>query len=731
MRKLGLWCYDKHRLVIGLWVLGIVVFMVGSGVSGGKPSNDFTLPNTEAQRALDLLQKSFPQASGDSSQIVFHVDKGTLEQHRAEIDAVVADVAKQPTVVKNGVSDPLKGTISKDKQTAFATIQHDKTQNDLDVDQLKKVVAAGQTSAAAKAAKKAGVQIALGGAPVQAVEQSEEGAPIYEIIGVVVAAIVLLVVLGSFTAMAMPLIATFTALLIGVSGITIASSAFSIADFTIQLASLIALGVGIDYGLLLISRIRNELAKGYDVRTSVGSAIDTAGRSVLFAAITVVIALCGMMVLGISFLNGPALGAGFAVAMTMFATVTLIPALLGTRLFGKRLKVGDSVNPDEESNFWARYSRFVQRHPIALLTTGLVILLVVASPVLGMRLASSDAGNGNKDDSSKQAYDLLSEGFGPGFNGPFIAAVKLPDSGDKKADLAKLQAVYKADPGVASVGEPVLNKSGDTATIQVTPNSKPQDKATETTLARIRTAVDPVEESTGVKVEVGGFTASSVDFAKVLSDKLPLFIGSIVGLSLLLLLIVFRSIVVPIKAGILNLLSILTALGVITFVFQDGHFGSLIGLEGTGPIEPFLPVLMFAVVFGLSMDYEVFLMSRMHEEWEHTKDSAYAVRHGFAMTGKVITAAALVMISVFAAFMLGGDRFIKLFGLGFASAIFFDAFVIRMMIVPSVMYLFGKRAWWIPNWLDKILPRVSIEGPEEPVPAAALAKQATKRSPKK
>ena len=731
MRKLGLWCYDKHRLVIGVWVALFVVAMVAMSASGGKGSNDFTLPDTEAQRALDLLQEKFPSAAGDTTRIVFHVDEGKLEDHRAQVDAVIADVAKQPTVVENGVSDPLKGTVSKDGQTAFATIQHTKQAQDLEIDDIKKVIAAGDTSSAAKTAENAGVKIALGGPAVETVEQNESGPPIYELIGVFVAALVLFVVLGSFTAMAMPLIATIIALFIGISGITVAMSAFSVPEWSIQLASLISLGVGIDYGLLLVSRVRNERAKGYDVRTSVGSAIDTAGRSVTFAGITVVIALVGMLVLRFSFLNGPALGAAFAVAMTMIATLTLIPALLGTRLFGKRLKASDSINPDQESHFWARYSRFVQKHPIVMAATGLVILLIVASPALNMRLASSDAGNGKTDDQSRQAYDLLSEGFGPGFNGPFIAAVELPDSGDKEAALAELKAAYADVSGVESVGDPVLNESGDTATIQVTPNSKPQDKATEDTLERIRNAVKPIEASTGAVVAVGGFTAGSVDFSAVLADKLPLFIGVIVGLSLLLLLVAFRSIAIPIKAGILNLLSILTALGVITWVFQSGNFGEVIGVNSTGPIEPFLPVLMFAVIFGLSMDYEVFLVSRMHEEWEHTKDAAYSVRHGMAMTGKVITAAALVMISVFGAFMLGGDRFIKLFGLGFASAIFFDAFVIRMLIVPSVMYLLDTRAWWIPKWLDKILPRISIEGPEEPVPAAALNKAPTGKSPKK
>ncbi|HWI22385.1 MAG TPA: MMPL family transporter [Baekduia sp.] len=717
MRAIGLWCYDKHRWVIGAWLIVAVAIAMAAGAAGGKTTNDFTLPGTESQRTYDLLQSKFPAASGDESRIVFHTESGTLEDKRADVEKVIAEVRKQPSLVEgpSAVSDPFEGTISKDGKTAFATITHSKAANDLKVEDIEKVIAAGQTSAAAKAAKSAGVQIEFGGNPVQFVEQNDQAAPIYELVGVAVAAVVLYVVLGSFSAMIMPLIAALLSIFIGSSIISIVSSITSVADFATQLATLISLGVGIDYGLLVLSRFRNERAKDHDIRTSVGSAVDTAGRSVLFAAITVVIALCGMILLGVSLLNWPALGAAIGVTLTMLATLTLVPALIGCKPLGRRVKVGDSVNPDEESHFWARYSRFAQRHPWKLGIAGLLILLVVASPVLNTRLASTDAGNGTPDKTSRKAYDLLTAGFGPGFNGPFLAAVELPPGGDSQADLAKFKSAYEQAPGVASVTDPVLNKAGDTATLSITPDSKPQDEATKDTLDRLRNEVaPPIEQETGAKVSIGGFTASSVDFAKVLSEKLPLFVAVVVGLSLLLLLVVFRSIAIPIKAGILNLLSIGTALGVITFVFQEGHFASLIGVHSTGPIEPFLPVIMFAIVFGLSMDYEVFLVTRMHEEWEHTKNSAYAVRHGMALTGKVVTAAALVMMSVFGAFMIGDDPILKLFGLGFAAAIFFDAFVIRLMVVPSVMFLLDKHTWWIPSWLDKALPVVSIEGPDEP-----------------
>jgi putative drug exporter of the RND superfamily len=434
--------------------------------------------------------------------------------------------------------------------------------------------------------------------------------------------------------------------------------------------------------------------------------MDTAGRSVLFAGSTVVIALLGMLLLGISFLNGPALASATAVALTMVSSLTLLPALLG--FFGRRVKpAAGTVAP----RGWARWSRWIERRPHAFAAAALVVLVVVALPLTGMRLGSGDAGNDGPTKTTRQAYDLLSSGFGPGFNGPLLVVAEVSGSG-ARAELTSLERTLRTTDGVAAVSAPTLNTRADTATLTVTPTSSPQDAATKDLLARLRNDVVPrFAQSGALRVSIGGSTASTVDFGDALASKLPVFIGVVIGLSVLLLLVVFRSVLIPIKAALLNLLSIGASLGVITFVFQDGHLGSLFGVHTTAPIEPFLPVMLFAIIFGLSMDYEVFLVTRMHEEWEKTRDAHHAVRHGLAVTGKVVMAAAIIMISVFGSFILGDDRTIKLFGLGLASAILFDAFVIRLVLVPALMHLFGRGAWWMPRQVERRLPRLSIEGP--------------------
>jgi RND superfamily putative drug exporter len=447
--------------------------------------------------------------------------------------------------------------------------------------------------------------------------------------------------------------------------------------------------------------------------------MDTAGRSVLFAGTTVVIALLGMLLLGVSFLNGPAIASAAAVALTMLSSLTLLPALLG--FFGHRVRPPRAADADAEPRGWARWSALVQRRPGAFAAGALVLLLLVAAPVTGMRLGSGDAGNDGPSKTTRKAYDLLSAGFGPGFNGPLLVAAEV-DGAAGKARLTALREKLAATKGVAAVGAPTYNAKGDAATLTVIPTSKPQDAATKDLLSTLRDDVVPGVTRAGpglAAVSIGGATATTVDFGDVLASKLPLFIAVVIGLSLLLLTVVFRSLLIPAKAAVLNLLSIGAALGVITFIFQDGHLASLIGVETTSPIEPFLPVMLFAIIFGLSMDYEVFLVTRMHEEWQHTRDAGYAVRHGLALTGKVVMAAAIIMISVFGSFVLGDDRTIKLFGVGLASAVLFDAFVIRLVLVPALMHLFGRASWWMPSWLNRRLPRLSIEGPAQEATAPA------------
>jgi RND superfamily putative drug exporter len=467
--------------------------------------------------------------------------------------------------------------------------------------------------------------------------------------------------------------------------------------------------VGIDYALLILNRFRAERATGSDVREATLTAMDTAGRSVLFAGTTVVVALLGMLLLGISFLNGPAIASALAVGVTMLSSLTLLPALLG--FFGHRVKPAATSDPDAEPRGWARWSDWIARRPRAFAAGALALLLVVAFPVTGMRLGSGDAGNDAPSKTTRKAYDQLSAGFGPGFNGPLLVAAQVNGAAGR-THLTKLAGELRQTKGVVAVTAPHYNQAGDTATLTVTPSSSPQAAATKDLLSRLRNdVVAPSTRGSDLSVSIGGATATTVDFGAVIASKLPVFIGVVIALSLLLLIVVFRSILVPVKAAVLNLLSIGAALGIITFVFQDGHLASLLGVETTGPIEPFLPVMLFAIIFGLSMDYEVFLVGRMHEEWEHTRDAHLAVRHGLALTGKVVMAAAIIMISVFGSFMLGDDRTIKLFGLGLASAVLFDAFVIRLVLVPALMYLFGRASWWMPHAVERRLPRLSIEGP--------------------
>jgi RND superfamily putative drug exporter len=568
---------------------------------------------------------------------------------------------------------------------------------------------------------KDGVQIALGGDTIHWANAKQGGAG--EFVGILVAAGVLFLTLG-VVAMWLPLINALFAMVVSLALMAVVGTRLiDVTDWTPQLAAMIGIGVGIDYALLILNRFRLERASGRDVREATLTALDTSGRAVLFAGIVVVIAMLGMLLLGLSFLYGPAIGAALSVLATMGAALTLMPALLSK--VGGRIKPakggGDGDAADRETGFAARWSGFVARRPLPVAIAALAVLLALAAPALHMRLASSDASTYKKSDTTRVAYDLLKQGFGAGFNGPLLLAVELPHKGDA-APLQKISAALSRQPGIASVLPPTVNRAGDTATLIAYPTTTPQDARTDDTVRRARdVTLPPIARETGARISIGGATATNLDFAQAVRDKLPLFIGVVVGLSLLLLGIVFRSVLVPIKAGIFNLLSISGAFGVVTLIFQDGHGASLFG-GATGPIESFLPIMVFAVVFGLSMDYEVFLVSRMHEEWVRTRDAKYAARHGLAMTGRVVTAAAVIMIAVFGAFAIGNERALAMMGVGFGSAIFIDAFIIRLLLLPAVMHLAGPAMWWLPSWLDKRLPHLHIERPDEArAPEPALA----------
>jgi RND superfamily putative drug exporter len=713
MRRFATWCTGHRKTVILSWVVALIGVGMISGSVGSDFTEEFKLPSSDSQEAFDLLEERFPQQSGVTAEIVYKAPAGADSPAvKKKMEGVFAEAGKLPHVseVASPYASGGAAAVSKDGEIAYATVQYDVTTDKLEKEDIKKLVAIG------KAANSDGLQVEVGGAPIEEVRQEEEGGSSSFMIGLLAAVVILLLTFGSVVAMGLPLITALFALGVGISLIILGTHVFDTADFAPELAGMIGLGVGIDYALFILTRFRNGLDEGLDPRPAAIAAVDTAGRAVLFAGITVIISLMGMLLLGISFLNGVAMAAALAVLFTMIAALTLLPALL--TIAGKRVDrlripgLGKREPSTAEDTRWFRWSREIQRRPVlsAVLSGGLLLLLCV--PTLSLRLGSNDAGTDPAGSSTREAYDLLAEGFGPGFNGPFAMVAALPGKGEDGA-LVTLRNTLKNEEGVAKVTSITLNPAKDTGVFQLYPTTSPQSTDTTKLLDHIRNDVlPPIEQRTGARLHVGGITAIFEDFGDAIAEKLPLFIGVVVLLSALLLMAVFRSVLVPLKAMVMNLLSIGAAFGLIVAVFQWGWGASLIGVDGTGPIISFFPVFLFAIIFGLSMDYEVFLMSRIHEEWESKHDATLAVTRGLALTGRVITAAAAIMVTVFASFMLGDDRIIKLFGLGLASAVLIDAVIIRSVLVPAVMQLFGKNAWWLPGWLDRILPRLHVEPAE-------------------
>ena len=717
MRRFATWCTGHRKTVILSWIVALIgIGMISSSV-GSDFTEEFKLPSSDSQEAFDLLEERFPQQSGVTAEIVYKAPAGADSAAvRKKMEGVFAEAAKLPHVSE--VASPYAtggaAAISEDGEIAYATVQYNVTTDKLEKDDIKKLLAIG------KAANSDGLQVEVGGAPIEEVRSEEEGDSSFAI-GLLAAVVILLLTFGSAVAMGLPLITALFALGVGLSLVTLGTHVFDTAEFAPQLAAMIGLGVGIDYALFILTRFRNGLDEGLEPRQAAIAAVDTAGRAVLFAGITVIISLMGMLLLGITFLYGVAMSAAIAVLFTMIAALTLLPALL--TIAGKRVDrlripgLGKREPSTAEDTRWFRWSREIQKRPVlsAVLSGGLLLLLCV--PTLSLRLGSNDAGTDPAGSSTREAYDLLADGFGPGFNGPFAMVAALPSKGDDEA-LVTLHKTLENEDGVAKLTAITLNPAKDTGVFQLYPTTSPQSADTTALLDHIRGEVlPPIEQKTGARMHVGGITAIFEDFGDAISEKLPLFIGVVVLLSALLLMIVFRSLLVPLKAMVMNLLSIGAAFGLIVAVFQWGWGASLIGVDGTGPIISFFPVFLFSIVFGLSMDYEVFLMSRIHEEWESSHDATMAVTRGLALTGRVITAAAAIMVTVFASFMIGDDRIIKLFGLGLASAVFIDAVIIRSVLVPAIMQLFGKSAWWIPAWLDRILPRLHVEPAEgDPAP---------------
>jgi RND superfamily putative drug exporter len=572
-----------------------------------------------------------------------------------------------------------------------------------------------------------GVQVELGGQAIEATQRVGFG--LSTAVGLLAAIVVLLLTFGSLIAMGLPIVTALFGLGTGLGVIALFTHAVDTPEFSSELAAMIGLGVGIDYALFILTRFREAYRTPgptfENSRESVVQAIDTAGRAVLFAGSTVVIALLGMMLLGVSFLYGVAISASIGVLLVMLASLTLLPALLtiagakvarGSRRSRRRARARGGQGPEltidgmpaSEGGAWLRWSAFVQHHSKAVAAISAGLMLAIAAPATALRLGSSDASNDPANQTTHKAYELLAAGFGQGFNGPLLVVAEKPGGG--AGSLAPLHRAIAAAPDVASVAPPKLNPNGSVATITVYPSSSPQAYATSQLVTHLREdVIPPLESGTGLKVYVGGVTAGSVDFATTLGQKLPLFIGVVVLLSALLLLIVFRSLLIPLQAAFMNLLSIGASLGVIVAIFQWGWLSSLMGVQ-QGPIESFIPVMLFAIVFGLSMDYEVFLVSRIHERWTLTRDNTRAVSEGLALTGRVVTAAAAIMVCVFLSFMLGEDRIIKEFGLSLASAVLLDALVVRCLLLPATLNLLGAATWKVPAWLDRLLPRMNIEG---------------------
>ena len=701
------------------WVLVLVAMIGVSSGLGTRQDNNFSLKGTESQRALDLLERDFAGRSGDVDQIVFHARQGRIADpaSRARIEKALTRVTRLPHVT-SVVSPFAPGggrAISRGGRIGFATVTFDEQVGTLPNSAAERVVSVSRE------ARSADLQVELGGPAIEQTRSYSFGTA--SAVGLAAAIVVLLIAFGSFLAMGLPVITALLGLGTAFGVIALVSQVIAMPNFSSELAAMIGLGVGIDYALFIVTRFRENRGGGVAVGAATVHAMDTSGRAVLLAGTTVILALLGMLVLGMSFLSGLAVASAIAVLLTMIAALTALPALLarvGRRISGpRRAQAAQPPDGAAGGGFWAGWAGIVQRHPWPAAIAGLAIMLVVAIPALSLQSGFSDAGNDPTGTTTRKAYDLLADGFGKGFNGPLEVVAQLPHRGDR-AVLGRVATELRGTPDVASVSKPSVSPAGRTAVYQVFPRSAPQADATTDLVRALRDRVlPPVERATGATLLVGGQTAGGIDFTNALNDKLPLFIAVVVGLAALLLLVVFRSLVIPLQAAVMNLLSIGAALGVTVAVFQHGWLGGLFGVE-PGPVEAWLPVMLFAIVFGLSMDYEVFLVSRIHEEWLGSGDPSHAIYTGVATTVRVITAAATIMICVFLAFTLSPELPVKMFGLSLASAVFVDAFVVRSLLLPAVLELMGRRTWAFPAWLDRVLPRLATE------PASEAAKEVTK-----
>jgi RND superfamily putative drug exporter len=772
--RLGTWCHNNRWPVVGIWVLALIVIGGVTGAVGADFKEDFNGPDVESQTGFDILNDHFGgQGAGLTGTIVFRADQGVDDPEvKAAMEALFTKLdgrddltVASPYAEGGGFQIARQGAEA--GKIAYADIEMPDGTPWADAQKV-------GTQILDDAPVISGLQVEVGGQNFTTFEE-----PSSEVIGLAFAIVILIISFGSVLAMGLPVAVALAGIVVGTMLLTLSTNVFAVPDFAQFLGLMIGLGVGIDYALFIVTRYRENLHHGHTVEEAVAIAIDTAGRAVTFAGVTVVISFLGMLVMGVAFVSGLAISAALVVASTVVASLTLLPALLGfagakvevTRWRGliaaglvaiallgvglgvpvialpalvlaaivialgfalaplKKQVTRRETTPLTQTTAY-RWSRLIQRKPWPALLFGTVLLGVLAVPVFGLRLGFSDEGNLAKDTTTRKAYDLLADGFGPGFNGPLLLAAVLP-AGVDASSLDAIGTAVGSDPGIAFVSPAIPNDPASPTAVlwRAIPTTAPQDAATTDLVHRLRDDVLPAAEAdAGVDVAVTGFTAVGVDFSSYLASRLPYFFAAVLVLSFLLLMTVFRSVLVPLKAVVMNLLSIGAAYGVVVALFQWGWLSGLTGVE-PAPIEPFIPMMLFAIVFGLSMDYEVFLLSRVKEEWTRTHDSHLSVANGLAATAKVITAAAAIMVVVFGSFLLESDRVIKLFGTGLAVAVLLDATIVRMLLVPATMELLGDKNWWLPKWLDRLLPRIDVEGHPDDVDEFALVDEETQLEP--
>ncbi|MGW1254367.1 MMPL family transporter [Streptomyces sp. NPDC002513] len=710
--KLGRLAFRRRHFVALIWVALLTLAGVGAASAPVAGSSSFSIPGTEAQRAFDLLEQRFPgmSADGATARVVFQAPDGekvTAKDNKAVVERTVKDLRDGSEVTS--VADPFVAhAVSKDGTVAYAQVKYKVSGMEL------KDASKNALKEAAQGARDGGLTVEVGGDALSAVP--ETGAT--EVIGIAIAAVVLVITFGSLVAAGLPLLTALIGVGIGVSTITALASALDLGSTTSTLAMMIGLAVGIDYALFIVSRYRAELAEGREREEAAGRAVGTAGSAVVFAGLTVVIALVGLAVVNIPMLTKMGVAAAGTVAIAVLIALTMIPALLGyagrkVKPAGEKSRLlggGRGAAGQDRPNMGTRWASFVVRRPLAVLLLGVVALGAAAVPASKLELGLPDDGSQPVSTTQRRAYDLLSEGFGPGFNGPLMVVVDAKASDDPKAAVTAVTDEIKDMKDVVAVTPATYNKSGDTAMITVIPGSKPSSTTTEDLVHGIRDAGAGITAHTDAKLLVTGTTAMNIDVSQKLNDALLPYLALVVGLAFLLLIVVFRSILVPLKAALGFLLSVTAALGAVVAVFQWGWLSGLMGVEETGPVMSMMPIFMVGVVFGLAMDYEVFLVTRMREAYVHGETPGQAIVTGFRHGARVVTAAAVIMIAVFSGFIGSSESMIKMIGFGLAIAVFFDAFVVRMALVPAVLALLGRRAWWLPAWLDRALPDVDVEG---------------------